>query len=218
MGAPVTDRATLGVAPAGLIFVDYDELEVPITLGVYAVSKAMRDDAVYMLQNIINQPRSATITPVVSTTLPAIVKLGVQTVVPASSANIWPGMQLLVDVGANTEIVEVIELYTDRFTANFTRLHAAAAPAVETAGLLQPIGAIGLYLRCPLHFNTQARYDFDNPRTPDSDGGSQSQEWKATMNGMLRVSYLQQSPGVLRQRTFLNGVSAGAPTVNKRVP
>lgn len=199
VGQPVLTRVTPGAAPMATLRYDFGQVDLPMTLGVWAFSKAMRDDADEVLHGLLNQPYWTTVSPLVSTTSPAAIAKGAAAVTPASMANIWPEAMLRVG-GTGGETVRVDSITPTTFTATFVAAHAGGATIVEVAARRHN-AENGLSLRAPQHWNLVARYDFGAPRSlDDAEGGrgSQRQEWRSISSGTGSLRHVREVSGVLQ--------------------
>lgn len=206
LGAPALQKVTPGVSPAATGRYDFGLVEQDIAVGVWAPTRAMRDDADEVIDNLLNQPFWSTVSPLLTTptTLPAGAKAGDTRLVPASMSKIFPGATLQIGSGATVDVVRVKDIGPTWFEvyAPLLNAHANTDAVLEVPGRLNEVAAVGVSLRCssvtsngvtyPGHLDQIARYDFDQPMHFDDaeDGaGSQRQEWRSVRNGTARIRY-----------------------------
>ncbi len=216
LGSPKFVQLYPGTYPACTIRYDYGIVEMPIVIGLWAQSRALRDDVDYVIEQLMNQPYWSTVSPVVSTTLAtAITTTGMQKIYPASMADIWPGTKLQIDTGANQEVVQVTEIQPTFFWASPRGTHAASVAMVEVAGRYT-VAESGLSLRAPNYFNAVCRYDvFDSMPVTDGSESSQLQEWMSMRTGVGKVRSYIEVPGVQQGRFFIQEQAANAADVSQ---
>ncbi len=200
LGAPEAERITLGTAPVGTVRYAVGQVDQPITIGVWASTAALRNDADLFVADLLNQPMWSTVAPRVLTTLAvATTKLGEQLVVPTSMADIWPGCTLEID----TERVVVRDILPTSFRATLRKKHAAAVSITEVEGRRESI-ASGLHLRCDNHYGNLAHFLFDDgvASLDDAEGGRgrQRQEWRSVRQGVGSIMRTREVTGVVLQK------------------
>jgi len=204
LGGPNVERVTPGTGATGVVRVEAGAIEQPITIGLWAWRRALRDDVDAFLGEILNRPMFDTIAPVANTTLAvATTKAGEQLVTPASMDDIWPGCTLEVGTGATLERVVVKDIRPTGFIAPPRYAHAAGETLVEVAGRKE-LAAAGLHLRCADHFGNVGRFLFeDGVQTMDdaeNGRGSQRQEWRSMRRGIGSLRWTRSISGVVLQR------------------
>lgn len=224
IGGPNVQKVTLGTSPLGTVRYEYGSIEQPIAIGLWAQTRALRDDVDLFIQGLLNVPYWTTVSPVASTTLlTAITKTGLQLVKPAAMTDIWPGILVDVNTGSLKERLLVREIRADGFKASPTKLHNAGVGIVEVAGMRETTGE-DLYLRCPNHYNNIAHFQFeDSPQTmDDAEGGrgSQRQEWRSIRNGIGSIRWSRDIAAVVLQKTAAISLSAsfvGGPVATPKI-
>jgi hypothetical protein len=189
-GPRVTGVTPLGGTAHGVVTYDYGQVDLPLTLGLWAWSKGLRDDVDEVLHGLLNRPYWTTVHPIVSTIATGPIAAGEKTVAPASMAGIWPRTMLRV---GGVETVRVASVTPTTFAAVFAANHAAGATLVEVPARRRN-AANGLHLRAPLHHELVARYDFGSPRTlDDAEGGrgAQRQEWRSICTGTGSIRHVR---------------------------
>jgi hypothetical protein len=118
LGGPNVSKVTPGPGATGTVRYEFGTIEQPITLGLWAWRKQLRDDVDLFLGELLNQPMFSTISPVANTTLAlATKKLGEQLVTPADMTDVWPGITLEIGTGASLERVVVKDIRPTGFVA-----------------------------------------------------------------------------------------------------
>lgn len=206
LGAPPITRVTPVSPPTtpstAVVRTLRASLMFPITLGVWASTRAMRDDADDFIDDLLNQPYWNTVVPLVNTTTTAAIAAGTQTVVPVSMADLWPGRLLSVDSGANLETVRVISTTYSSFVAAFTRPHAPGVQLLELKARRQTHD-VGLALQCPNALNAVASFDIDDPVVLDDGPMSQRQEWRSVRQGDVQIPHLVELTAMMQQSVAL---------------
>lgn len=207
LGGPLVERVTPTTSPAGTVRFDLGQVDQPITIGVWAARRQLRDDVDLLIAEKLNRPMWDTIAPRARTTLgAAITRVGEQLVTPASMDDIWPGCTLLVDSGASLERVVVTDIRATGFYATMRKKHAAGVALEEVAGRRET-AASGLTLRATDHFSNLAQYVFDDgvQVLDDAEGGrnSQRQEWRSLRNGVGSIRWTRSVANVALQKRLL---------------
>lgn len=212
LGGPLVEKVTPGVSPTGTVRYEYGQIDQPLTIGLWANRRELRNDVDLLLGELLNRPMWSTISPVAATTLStAITTTGEQLVVPASMVDIWPGITVDIDTGANLERVYVKDIRPTGFIASVRKKHSAGVAIAEVAGRRETAAA-GLHLRATDHFSNLAQYLFDDgaQTLDDVEGGrgSQRQEWRSLRNGVGSLRWSREVTGVVLQKRLFEQVHA----------
>jgi len=188
----------------------HDQLDQSLTLGLWAMSPVMRDEADQVLRDALNVPYWTTCPPTVSTYCTAITPIdkrgrptgpsattmptaGRYLIAPASLDDVWHETRLRVggsqvgtsiDADPTTETVRVEELTPFGFIVTTRRAHTLTQPQLREVVARQERIARGLSLRCSLHHNAPARFMFEEPQCLDNDMNSQTQQWRSVRSGV----------------------------------
>jgi hypothetical protein len=210
LGAPVLQRPIIGGTPRGRARFDAGQIDLPLTLGVWAYSGALRDDVDLLLDELLNVPYWSTIAPTARTTLARACTVGEEWVTPASMTDVWPGCMVRIDEGFDAEAVVVHSVRATSFETHrpMRRAHAAGVPIVEVRGRLAETAATGLHLRCAIASPMEgagpvARFDFKRPQILDDieEGRAcQRQEWRSLRRGTGSVRLSRELAATLQQR------------------
>lgn len=206
LGPPRISRVIPGTYPACTVRYDMGIVEQPITIGMWAMSRQMRDDADYVIGSLLNKPYWSTVSPIVSTTSSLASKKGDTILTPASMTDILPGMILQIDSGGALENVNVDSLTFDQrinLVKPLNFAHAASVALVQVAGRNVTLED-GLQLRAANYFNAVVRYDFQAPSTMDSPARSQLQEWVSLRQGIGMIRRYLEVPGVQQGHLHLS--------------
>lgn len=211
LGGPVVEKVTRITGASGTVRVEYGYLEVPLTIGLWAWRRALRDDVDLLLSEMLNRPMWETIQPVASTTLAGAVAAGTEQIVSVGSmVDIWPGITLEIGAGTTLERVRVTDVTPHGFVATPRYAHAAGEAVVEVPGRRE-LAAAGLHLRCSDHLSALAHIVTSSEGVQvldDAEGGrgSQRQEWRSIRNAVGRVRWSRDLTGVaLQQHLTLQG-------------
>jgi hypothetical protein len=247
IGGPVLHRVTPGVAPAGVGRFDWDQLDQPLMVGLWAMNEEIRSEVDEKIHAALNMPFWTTCPPTFASTLATaqpmerrgiagaaryvaigaaaatIPAAGLYLVAPAAGLlSVWPRTRIEVDaaIAASREVIDVEEITPFGFIAEFKTAHGAAATLAEVKARRRTQEE-GLTLRCAQHLNTPASFAFEEPQWLDDaeDGaGSQRNEWRSVRQGRGIIRHLRDASVVLRDKTVLSVQASAAEPASSTVP
>lgn len=199
LGPPRVSR----VKPDDVFRYVYRYVDQDLTIGVWAHSEAMRDDADEVIFRLLSVPYWQTVTPRVSTTSTLAIPVGDSVITPASMSDVWPGTRLRVDTGAGVEeYVDVLEIGVDRFRARFRRAHAAGCALVEVPARRE-IAAGHVSLRLATHYDVVGSFVAEEARPLDTGATVQRQEWQSIRTVVASAPHVREISQVrIRTRTL----------------